>query len=109
MNSSDEKMCQEIVKYVREAASPSKIVLFGSRARGDAHEDSDYDLLVVKDEIESYSEETHEIGVALMTLPIFADVLLRTSEEDKRKQQLQIGLQRSVMEEGIVLYERGVY
>ena len=109
MNPSDEKMCQEIVRYVREAASPSKIVLFGSRARGDGHEDSDYDLLVVKDQIESYSEEAHKIRVALMALPIFADVLLRTSEEDKRKQQLQIGLQRSVMEEGIVLYERGVY
>lgn len=108
INPSEDKMCQEIVRYVREVASPRKIVLFGSRARGDSGEDSDYDLLIVKDEIKSHSEETHQISVALMALPIFVDVLLRTSEEDKRKQQLQIGLQRSLMEEGIVLYEHGI-
>ena len=101
-------MCQEIVRYVRDVASPRKIVLFGSRARGDGDEDSDYDLLVVKDKVKSHQDDSHQIRVALMALPIFADVLLRSSEEDKQKQQLQIGLQKSLMEEGVVLYEHGI-
>ncbi len=105
MNPSEDRMCQEIVRYVREVASPRKIVLFGSRARGDGDEDSDYDLLVVKDDVKSHQEESHQIRVALMALPIFVDVLLRTAEEDEQKQQLQIGLQKSLMEEGVVLYE----
>jgi predicted nucleotidyltransferase len=108
MNPSEGKMCQEIVRYVRDVASPRKIVLFGSRARGDGDEDSDYDLLVVKDKVKSHQDESHQIRVALMALPIFADVLLRSSEEDKQKQQLQIGLQKSLMEEGVVLYEHGI-
>ena len=105
---SEGKMCQEIVRYVRDVASPRKIVLFGSRARGDGDEDSDYDLLVVKDKVKSHQDDSHQIRVALMALPIFADVLLRSSEEDKQKQQLQIGLQKSLMEEGVVLYEHGI-
>lgn len=104
---SEDKICQEIVRYVQEAASPRKIVLFGSRARGDGDENSDYDLLVVKDEIKSRSEETHQISVALMALPIFADVLVRSAEEDRKYQQIRIGFQKRLMEDGVVLYERG--
>lgn len=107
INPSEDKMCQEIVRYVREVASPRRIVLFGSRARGDGDEDSDYDLLVVKDEIKSRSEEAHKIRVALMALPIFADVLVRSAEEDKKYQQIRIGFQKSLREDGVVLYERG--
>ena len=103
----DEPLRREIVRYVRDVASPRKIVLFGSRARGDGDEDSDYDLLVVKDEIKSRHEEAHQIRVALMALPIFADVLVRSAEEDRKYQQLRIGFQKSLMKDGVVLYERG--
>ena len=68
MNPSEDNICREIVRYVREVASPRKIVLFGSRARGDGDKDSDYDLLVVKDEIKSRHEEAHKIRIALMAL-----------------------------------------
>ena len=104
---SEDKICQEIVRYVRDVASPRKIVLFGSRARGDGDKDSDYDLLVVKDEIKSRHEEAHKIRIALMALPIFADVLVRSAEEDRKYQQLRIGFQKSLMKDGVVLYERG--
>ena len=106
INPSEDKICQEIVRYVRKAANPRKIVLFGSRARGDGDEDSDFDLLVVKDEVKSRSEETHQINVALMALPIFADVLVRSAEEDRKYQQLRVGFQKSLMKDGVVLYER---
>ncbi|MDP2787542.1 MAG: nucleotidyltransferase domain-containing protein, partial [Pseudomonadota bacterium] len=38
----------DIVKRIVEVAKPDKLMLFGSRARGDAREDSDVDLLVIK-------------------------------------------------------------
>jgi hypothetical protein len=60
----------------------------------------------VKDEIKSRHEEAHKIRIALMALPIFADVLVRSAEEDRKYQQLQIGFQKSLMEDGVVLYER---
>ena len=107
INPSKDKICQEIVRHIREVASPRKIVLFGSRARGDGDEDSDYDLLVVKDKVKSRSEEAHQINVALLALPIFADVVVRSAEEDRKFQQIRVGFQKSLREDGVVLYERG--
>ncbi|MCG3156892.1 MAG: hypothetical protein DKINENOH_03517 [bacterium] len=37
-----------VAKIVREI-EPEKIILYGSYARGDFHEDSDIDLLIIKD------------------------------------------------------------
>ena len=39
----------EIVRRIRSVAKPRKIVLFGSRARGEHRPDSDIDLLVIED------------------------------------------------------------
>ena len=37
----------EVVRRLAEAYQPERIYLFGSKARGDAGPDSDYDLLVI--------------------------------------------------------------
>ena len=41
----DEATLAEAVRRLVEALQPGRIYLFGSRARGDAHQDSDYDFL----------------------------------------------------------------
>lgn len=43
----EEDLLDEIVRRLVQALQPERIYLFGSRARGDARPDSDYDLLVV--------------------------------------------------------------
>ncbi len=37
-----------IIKAIAESISPTKIILFGSRARGDNNEKSDFDLAVLQ-------------------------------------------------------------
>ncbi len=55
-----------------------RIVLFGSRARGDARQDSDYDLLVVVDEVDRNVKDTidsiagemlYQFGVVISAFP----------------------------------------
>ena len=50
---------QRIVERIAEALEPEQIILFGSRARGDARLDSDADLLVITKE-----GDPHELSKA---------------------------------------------
>lgn len=45
----DEFFLQEVKRYVHEIDPQAEVWLFGSRARGDAREDSDWDFLVLTD------------------------------------------------------------
>jgi predicted nucleotidyltransferase len=46
----DHETVQEIVQRIVSAAHPEQIILFGSRARDEARDDSDVDLLVIESE-----------------------------------------------------------
>ena len=52
-SAADPETLDEIVALLISRFQPERIYLFGSRARGDAHRDSDYDLLI---EVESLPE-----------------------------------------------------
>jgi predicted nucleotidyltransferase len=58
-----EKDLEEIVGAIRSVADPAAIILFGSQARGEATEDSDIDLLVVRrDEFQEGESRHQELG-----------------------------------------------
>ena len=45
----EDQLLNEIVSRIREAADPERLVVSGSRARGTARADSDFDILVIKE------------------------------------------------------------
>ena len=47
-----ESTLNEITKRIVKEADPDKIILFGSRAKGEEKEESDYDICVLKEGIE---------------------------------------------------------
>ena len=55
----NEALLAEITQRIVAISDPQQIILFGSQARGDARPDSDLDLLVVKEEMESPRAEAH--------------------------------------------------
>jgi len=97
-----------IVGRIVRLADPARIVLFGSRARGDGREDSDYDLLVVVDEAANRRAMSIAIRRSFEDLPVAADVVVATAEEaDGRIPGRPAGVVYWALQDGRVVYDRG--
>ena len=81
---------------------PDQIILFGSHARGDAHPDSDVDLLVVMPVDGSKREKMIEIGVALHDIPLPKDIIVSTPEEFAWRKEIIGTIERPAVREGEV-------
>lgn len=85
---------------------PSRVVLFGSHARGAATEWSDLDLLVILPNGTDKRDSAIEIRRTLGDLPVCKDIVVATPEEVARRGHMVGSLLRSALREGKVLYER---
>ncbi|MBI3951469.1 MAG: nucleotidyltransferase domain-containing protein [Acidobacteria bacterium] len=75
-----EHICEDIIRLV----DPEKIILFGSRAHGEIHEESDLDLFVVVDSPESNRHIARRIRRALYDYGVPIDLIVRHPEEVRR-------------------------
>jgi predicted nucleotidyltransferase len=102
-------MTEDIVRVMVERIvrrfNPVRIILFGSRARGEAGRWSDVDLLVILPEVADKRQAMVEILRTLGDLPVCKDVVVTTSEEIARRGHLVGDVLRSALREGKVLYE----
>lgn len=82
---------------------PEKIILFGSRARGDADAFSDYDVILIKRTDRPFLERLQEMVPYLVEFGRPAEILVYTPEEFE--QMREVGLGWVVCQEGVLLYE----
>jgi len=96
---------KEMVRRLGEHFRPERIYLFGSRARGDAGPDSDYDLLVVvaTSPLPGYKRD-QEAFRALRGVGVSKDVIVLTLDEFQRKSSVVCSLPATVLREGTLLY-----
>ena len=84
-----------------------KIILFGSRARGDARADSDFDLLVVLPSITPAEKQAYlvDLYAALRGAGVTAEPWVMDAREFEESKQVIGGLAYPVWTEGVVLYD----
>lgn len=99
-------LLEEIVRRIQSISNPAKIILFGSYARGDFGLDSDLDLLVVEDEVDSTRAETARIYRALADLAVPVDVVVVRTSYVQQYGDLVGTVVRPALREGRVLYAR---
>lgn len=101
---------QEMVRVIVEVAKPNKVILFGSRAKGTARADSDYDFLVIKEEafFETHSrrEEAGKLRKALAKFRVSKDILMYSTEEIEQRRDWINSVVSCALQEGQVLYEK---
>lgn len=108
--SETEEVLRQMTQVIVREIHPARIILFGSRARGDAGSGSDVDLLIVQDEEFGPDRPRHELlrrlRARLSGFGVAKDLLLysRTYVEEWRG-SLNHVVGRA-LREGRVLYER---
>lgn len=88
-----QKVVEEIKEYARQYGL-AKVIVFGSRARGDYKEKSDIDLAVTGGDVIAFSLAVEEDTSTLLKFDI---VNLDASVQEE--------LRQSIEKEGIVIYE----
>lgn len=105
-NFNNDTTLTKIMEIIINSTSPDKIILFGSRARGEISENSDYDILVIKDGISNERMVTKKINYELLNEHIEYEVdVIATTSEKWEKNLNNIGyIYNQINNEGIVLY-----
>ena len=97
------KVAKNFVKRIRKVIDIKRIILFGSRARGDHFKKSDFDFIIVSDDFKGihffqripkmydYWNEDYEL-----------EAICYTQEEFERKKK-EFGIVRKAVKEGIEL------
>ena len=96
----------QIIHRLVAGFAPERIILFGSRARGDNDDRSDIDLLVVGPLTGSRRARLVAMDRCLRGLKAPTDILLLTPEEFERDRHIPGTIARPAWLEGRVLYER---
>jgi predicted nucleotidyltransferase len=96
---------QEILTRLVTAFEPERVYLFGSKARGDADPNSDYDLLVVVPDAAPAERCRSRLAYqALRGTGVAADVVVWTRSAFEARLHLRASLPSTVVAEAKLLY-----
>lgn len=95
----------EAVRRIVEAASPVRVILFGSQARGEAGRDSDVDLVVVERSVDNRYAEMVRLRQVLRGLILPVDILVIGAQDFDAWADTPGSIYRTARLEGRILYE----
>ena len=102
---SHETIEEAVRRAVAAAYAATRVIVFGSYARGDADEGSDLDLVVIERELPSKGEEMLSLSRAIGWIGKGVDVLVYTEEEFERRSQVPGTAPYWARTEGKVIYD----
>ena len=100
-----ERVLNEIIDRIVLITNPDKIILFGSRAKGTANKNSDYDVLILKKYArkKSLRQKLYKIG---LTKEAPVDILVNTPIAYEKLKEKLYYVYHDISKFGIVVYEK---
>ena len=102
----DKLTISNFVYKIVSAANPDKIYLFGSYATGNANENSDIDILIIKDTLEPKYKRSIEIQKLFIGSKLPTDIVVYTNFEFEQEKKNQFSFINSIIKGSQLLYER---
>ena len=99
-----ESLLEQVIERICKAGSPQRIILFGSRARGEARPDSDLDLLIIEESDLPRHQRSPRYYHALAGLFPAKDLLVYTPAEVEDWADVPNAFITTALREGKVLY-----
>lgn len=97
-------LIDDLVREIVAEEHPVRVILFGSRVRGDARADSDVDVLVVADTGLAPPRRSRRLRQRLASFPLPKDILVVTPDEFERQRQVSGTVAATADREGVVVY-----
>ena len=94
------------LERILSASSPSRVILFGSHARGDADAGSDIDLMVIDADVDNPALEAARLYRAVGWVGVGVDILVYSEQEFARRSTVPGTVLHQALTEGKVVYER---
>ena len=101
----DDEVLRSITETIVQNLRPRRIILFGSRARGEECPDSDYDVLVEMDTDLPFHARMTQVYEAFGFRQFPMDVLVYTPEEMAEERMKVYSVAKIAEREGTVLYD----
>ena len=97
---------KDIVNKIAIRFNPEKIILFGSNAAGNPTNDSDLDLLIIKETDLPRHKRSFDIQKSLIGSMVPMDILVYTRKEYEQEQNEERSFLFSAIKTSKILYER---
>ncbi len=99
----DEALIAEATSRLAAAAPEAKVILFGSRARGEGRSGSDLDLLVIEPELKNRRAEFVRLRQALGDLGVPIDLIVLSAEYADQRAEVRGSMVNEALQRGRVL------
>ena len=103
----DKQEIKRIATQIGMASDAESVVLFGSYAKGNAHEDSDVDLLIIAESQLPRFKRSRTLYKLFRPYPFAMDLVMYTPQEIEKGKQSPVSCVSRALREGEVVYARG--